>query len=162
MDCGGALITPGLVECHSHIVFGGDRSKEWELKLAGASYEEVARWRRHCEHGGGTREATVEELVQSAVPRVRALMEEGVTTLEIKSGYGLNEEAERKMLVWAELGQMFPITVTTTYLGAHALPREYAGKKDEYIDGVIRILDILAEEGLVDAVDAFCDSIGYS
>ena len=167
-DCKGAMVTPGLVECHSHIVFGGDRSEEWELKLAGASYEEVA------QKGGGivntvegTRSATVQELVRSAVPRVEAMLKEGVTCLEVKSGYGLDQDTERKMLLAArEIGKMFRLTVKTTFLGAHALPREYKERgeraSDDYIDEVVNMMPALVEEGLADMVDVFCETIAFS
>ena len=160
-------VTPGLIECHSHIVFGGQRATEWELKLKGATYEEVAK------AGGGivnsvsnTRKASVAELVKAALPRVRALMSEGVTTLEIKSGYGLDVDGERKMLQAARaLGKLFPeeLDVRATYLGAHAVPKEYKGRPDAYIDDICcQQLPILKAEGLVDACDAFCESIGFS
>jgi imidazolonepropionase len=163
-DCKGAWVTPGLIDCHTHIVYGGNRAKEWELKLAGASYEEVAL------AGGGivstvgaTRDASVGDLVASASPRVEALLAEGVTAMEIKSGYGLNLEAERNQLLAArEIATKYGITVGTTFLGAHALPKEYDGKPDLYISEVIRMLRVLNQQGLVDCVDAFCESIGFS
>lgn len=157
-------VTPGLIDCHTHLVYGGDRAAEWELKLKGATYEEVA-----MAGGGivntveGTRAATVEELVASARPRVRSLLEEGVTSIEIKSGYGLELGAERKMLQAARaIAKEFNIDSPATFLGAHAVPREYKGNADAYIDEVLRMLDILHGEGLVDCVDAFCETIGFT
>ncbi len=158
------LITPGLVDCHTHVVFAGDRAHEFELRLQGASYEEIAR------AGGGilstvraVREASEEQLLEASLPRVRDLVADGVTTLEIKSGYGLDFDNERKMLrVARALGERTGITVCTTYLAAHALPPEYAGRADAYIDAVIEWLPRLHAEGLVDTVDAFCEGIGFS
>ena len=158
------LLTPGLIDCHTHAVFAGDRAAEFELRLQGASYEEIAR------AGGGilstvraVREADEDELLRQSEPRVAALLRDGVTTLEIKSGYGLDFENERKMLYVArKLGEQFGITVRTTYLGAHALPPEFAGNPDGYIDAAIEWLPKLHAEGLVDAVDAFCEGIGFS
>jgi len=164
-DGNGAWVTPGLVDCHTHIVYAGNRSDEWEDRLNGVPYEAIAR------RGGGivstvraTREASFEDLLQQSLPRVRALMAEGVTTLEIKSGYGLDLKNEEKMLAVArEIGKRMPLTVRTTFLGAHALPPEYAGRPDDYIDLVCRqMLPALNEKGLVDAVDAFCEGIGFS
>jgi imidazolonepropionase len=164
-DCGGAWITPGLIDCHSHIVHAGNRSDEFEARLNGASYEEIAN------RGGGimstvraTRAASEDELLRQSLPRVRQLLSEGVTTLEIKSGYGLTLDAEAKMLrVARRLGELLPVRVVTTFLGAHALPPEFAGRADDYIDEVCqRMLPALAREGLVDAVDAFCERIGFS
>ena len=163
--CDGRWITPGLVDCHTHIVYGGNRAHEFELRLAGATYEELAR------AGGGivstmkaTRAASEDELVASALPRVDALMAEGVTTLEVKSGYGLERAAEMKSLKAARrLGEVRPLTVTTTFLGAHALPPEAAGDKDAYITAVCRdMLPAVAAAGLADAVDAFCEGIGFT
>jgi len=163
--CDGRWITPGLVDPHTHLVFGGDRAHEFELRLAGASYEEIAR------AGGGivstmaaTRTATEHELVESALPRLDALIAEGATTIEIKSGYGLALEPELKSLGAArELGRRRPVTVRTTFLGAHALPPEFAGDPDGYIDLVCgTILPAVAAEGLADAVDAFCEGIGFT
>ena len=157
-------ITPGLIDCHTHIVFAGTRAVEFEMRLQGASYEAIAR------AGGGIassvhalRQASEEALLQAAAPRVHALMRDGVSTLEIKSGYGLDFENERKMLrVARQLGARFGITVRTTYLAAHALPPEFAGNADGYIDAAISWLPQLHEEGLVDAVDAFCEGIGFT
>ena len=164
-DCGGLWLTPGLVDCHTHVVYAGTRSDEWEARLNGATYEDIAR------AGGGimstvraTRAASEDELLQASLPRIRALLAEGVTTLEIKSGYGLDLESEAKMLrVARRVGELLPVTVRTTFLGAHALPPEYAGRADDYIDMVCgEMLPALAAQGLVDAVDAFCERIGFS
>lgn len=164
-DCQGQWMTPGLVDCHTHVVHAGNRSNEWEARLNGATYEDIAR------QGGGimstvraTREASVEALVAASLPRVKALMAEGVTTLEIKSGYGLELEAEARMLQAArKLGELLPLRVATTFLGAHALPPEFAGRPDDYVDEICgRMLPALAQRGLVDAVDAFCERIGFS
>jgi imidazolonepropionase len=163
-DCRGALVTPGLVDCHTHLVYGGDRAHEFELRLAGASYEDIAR------AGGGiastvaaTRAATDAELAAQSLPRLRTLMGEGVTTVEIKSGYGLSLEHERKMLrVARALGEQQPVDVRKTFLGAHALPPEFAGRADDYIAGVLQMLPALHLEGLVDAVDVFCERIAFS
>ncbi|MGA0562287.1 imidazolonepropionase [Ancylobacter sp. VNQ12] len=164
VDCEGRWITPGLVDCHTHLIFGGNRAHEFELRLAGASYEEIAR------AGGGivstmkaTRAASEAELVASALPRLDALLSEGVTTVEVKSGYGLSREAELNSLGAARaLGVARPVSMTTTYLGAHALPPEAGGDKDAYIDGVIGLLPEIARSGLADAVDAFCEGIAFS
>jgi imidazolonepropionase len=165
VDCGGRWITPGLVDCHTHLVFGGDRAQEFEQRLAGASYEAIAR------AGGGilstvraTRAASEDDLVASALPRLDHLIREGVTTVEIKSGYGLDLPSERRMLRAARrLGTIRPVTVATTFLGAHALPPEANGDKDAYIDHICReILPALAQEKLVDAVDGFCEGIAFS
>ncbi|MFO1264726.1 MAG: imidazolonepropionase [Rhodoferax sp.] len=163
-DAGGALITPGLIDCHTHLVYGGNRAHEFELRLQGASYEEIAR------AGGGiastvkaTRAASAAELEASAARRVRALMAEGVTTVEIKSGYGLTLERERKCLQVARgLGQAHAVDVRTTFLGVHAVPPEYAGDTDAYVDAVLQMLPVLHAEGLVDAVDGFCERIAFS
>ncbi len=159
----GGWITPGLVDCHTHLVFAGDRAGEFEQRLQGASYEEIAR------SGGGivssvraTRAASEDELLAQSLPRARALVADGATTLEIKSGYGLDFDGERKMLrVARRLGSELGMTVRTTYLAAHALPPEYAGRADDYIDAVVEWLPKLHAEGLVDAVDAFCERIGF-
>ncbi|MGQ2979070.1 MAG: imidazolonepropionase [Polaromonas sp.] len=163
-DAGGALITPGLIDCHTHLVYGGDRAHEFELRLQGATYEDIAR------AGGGisstvkaTRAASEEELEAQSRKRLQALLAEGVTTLEIKSGYGLALAHERKALrVARALGRSQPVEVRTTFLGAHALPPEFAGRQDAYVDEVIRMLPLLHAEGLVDAVDAFCERIAFS
>ena len=164
-DGGGALVTPGLVDCHTHLVYGGQRANEFAMRLAGASYEEVAK------AGGGivssvraTREASEDELFDSASARLRSLLAEGVCAIEIKSGYGLALEHERKQLrVARRLGEAHGVTVRTTFLGAHALPPEYAGRSGDYIDLVCReMLPALAAEGLVDAVDVFCERIAFS
>lgn len=157
-------ITPGLVDCHTHLVFAGNRAPEAERRLQGATYEQIAR------EGGGivssvhAMRATGEDaLLAQSLPRARALRADGVTTLEIKSGYGLDFANERKMLrVARRIGQELGLTVRTTYLAAHALPPEYAGRADEYVDALIGWLPRLREEGLVDAVDAFCEGIGFS
>lgn len=156
-------ITPGLVDCHTHLVFAGDRAAEFEQRLQGASYEEIAR------SGGGivstvraTRAADEAGLVAQALPRLSALRDDGVTTVEIKSGYGLDYDAERRMLRAARaLQDAAGVAVRTTFLGAHALPPEFAGRPDAYIDAVIDWLPRLHAEGLVDAVDAFCERIGF-
>lgn len=165
IDCGDRLVTPGLIDCHSHLVYAGSRAVEWENRLAGASYEEIAR------AGGGivstmnaTRAASEAELMAQSRPRLEALVAEGVTTVEIKSGYGLELATERRMLKVARaLGENCRVNVSTTFLGAHALPPEYAGRADDYIDLVVgEMLPALADEGLVDAVDAFCEGIGFT
>ncbi|MBN3837067.1 imidazolonepropionase [Burkholderia sp. Ac-20344] len=164
-DLHGAWVTPGLVDCHTHLVYGGTRADEFAQRLAGVSYEEIAR------QGGGivstvraTRAADETTLFVQAAARLQPLLADGVTAIEIKSGYGLDLASERKMLrVARQLGERFPVTVYTTFLGAHALPPEYAGRADAYIDEVCdRMLPALADEGLVDAVDVFCERIGFS
>jgi len=164
-DLGGAWVTPSLVDCHTHLVYGGHRADEFALRLAGASYEEISR------RGGGiastvraTRAADEAALVASAGQRLAVLIEDGVGAIEIKSGYGLDLASERKMLRAArELGRRYPVSVYTTFLGAHALPPEFAGRADAYIDEVCeRMLPALADEGLVDAVDVFCERIGFT
>ena len=160
----GALITPGLVDCHTHLVYGGQRAREFELRLAGASYEEIARG------GGGirstvaaTRAASDDALFASARDRALALMAEGVTTLEVKSGYGLSEPDERRCLVVARrLAAELALTVRTTYLAAHTVPPEFEGRADHYVAALCGWMVALAAEGLVDAVDAFCESIAFS
>jgi imidazolonepropionase len=162
---GNRLVTPGLIDCHTHVVHGGNRAAEFELRLNGASYEEVAR------AGGGiistvtaTRAATVEELIAQALPRVDAMLAEGVTTIEVKSGYGLDLETELNMLRAARaLPAHRPVRVVTSFLGAHAVPAEYGADADSYITNVcLPALRAAHSEGLVDAVDGFCESIAFS
>lgn len=165
IDCEGRWITPGLVDCHTHLVYGGNRAHEFELRLKGASYEEIAR------AGGGivstvaaTRKASEAKLVASALPRLDALIGEGVTTIEIKSGYGLDTETEMRQLSAARsLGRQRTISIRTSFLGAHALPVEADGDKDRYIDLVCeQMLPAVAKAGLADAVDAFMEGIAFS
>jgi imidazolonepropionase len=165
IDCDGRWITPGLIDCHTHLVFGGNRAHEFELRLQGASYEEIAR------AGGGivstvaaTRAASEAELIAGALPRLDALIAEGVTTLEIKSGYGLDTETEMRQLSAARaLSRSRSVAIRTTFLGAHALPPEAGGDKDRYIDLVCReMLPAVAQAGLADAVDAFMEGIAFS
>jgi imidazolonepropionase len=164
-DCKGAWILPGLIDCHTHMVFGGNRSGEFEARLAGASYEEIAR------AGGGilstmraTREASEEALVAAALPRLDGLLREGVTTVEIKSGYGLELGAELKQLSAARaLEGERPVSIVTSLLAAHAVPPEYAARRAEYARHVVEeILPRAASEGLADAVDAFCENIAFT
>jgi imidazolonepropionase len=164
-DLGGAWVTPALTDCHTHLVFAGTRADEYAERLRGASYEQIAR------AGGGilstvraVRAASEEQLFAASAPRLAALMAEGVTTVEIKSGYGLTFEDEAKMLrVARALGRAFPVTVRTTLLAAHTLPPEYRGRADDYIEMIAaEWLPALAREGLVDAVDIFCESIAFS
>ncbi len=164
-DLGGRWITPGLIDCHTHLVHAGSRAHEFELRLNGATYEDIAR------AGGGiastvaaTRAATEDELLGESARRLKALLREGVTTLEIKSGYGLDAPNEAKMLrVARRLGREFGVTVRSTFLGAHALPQEFKGRADEYIEFVSEeVLPGLASSGLVDAVDAFCETIAFT
>lgn len=164
IDLRGALLTPALIDCHTHLVYGGQRANEFEMRLQGATYEEIAR------AGGGikstviaTRSASDDELLQSALARALALMAEGVATIEIKSGYGLSLLQEARCLrIARQVGRKLGITTRTTYLAAHALPPEFAGRADDYITAVCEWLPVLHAEGLVDAVDAFCESIGFS
>ena len=165
IDCGGRWITPGLIDCHTHLVYGGNRAGEFEQRLSGVTYEEIAR------AGGGivstvqaTRRANVDELVAAARPRLDALIAEGVTTIEIKSGYGLALDAERRQLQAARrLGDEGAVTVRTTFLGAHAIPPEMKGRSSAYIDLVVgEMLPAIAAENLADAVDAFCEAIAFS
>ncbi|MCF1710958.1 imidazolonepropionase [Tabrizicola sp. J26] len=164
-DLGGRLVTPSLIDCHTHIVFGGTRATEFEMRLNGASYEEIAR------AGGGilstvkaTRAASEDDLVAAALPRLDQMLAEGVATVEVKSGYGLDAETETKMLRAARrLGQLRPVTIVTTYLGAHAVPPDHKGRADAYLDEVaIPTLRLAQAEGLIDAVDAFCEGIAFS
>jgi imidazolonepropionase len=164
-DGAGALVTPGLIDCHTHLVYGGQRANEFAMRLAGASYEEIAK------AGGGivssvraTRAADEDELFAQAAPRLAQLLADGVCAIEIKSGYGLSLEHERKQLrVARRLGEAYGVTVRTTFLGAHALPPEYAGRSGDYIDAVCReMMPALAAEGLIDAVDVFCERIAFS
>ena len=165
IDCGGRWITPGLVDCHTHLVYAGDRAREFEMRLAGASYEEIAR------AGGGivstvkaTRAASQDALVASALPRLDALIADGACTVEIKSGYGLSLDDEVKMLRAARaLADKRKVRIVTTFLGAHALPPEANGDKDKYIDLVVNeMMPVVAREKLADAVDAFCEGIAFS
>jgi len=165
MNCDGRWITPGLIDCHTHLVHSGNRAREFELRLKGATYDEISR------AGGGivatvaaTRAASEEELIGTALPRLDALIAEGATTVEIKSGYGLSLEHERKILKAARaLAGHRKIDIVTTFLGAHALPPDAAGDKDAYIERVCReMIPALAREKLVDAVDAFCEGIAFS
>ena len=162
---GGAWITPGLIDCHTHLVFAGNRAPEFEQRLRGASYEDIAR------AGGGivstvtnTRAASESELLAQSLPRANALRSDGVTTLEIKSGYGLELESEAKMLrVARRIGIELGIDVRTTFLGAHAVPGEFAGRQSDYVDEIcVRMLPAIAHAGLADAVDAFCENIAFT
>lgn len=164
-DLGGRLVTPALIDCHTHVVHGGHRAAEFEMRLNGATYEEVAR------AGGGivstvraTRAATEDALVAAALLRVDALIGEGVAVIEIKSGYGLDVETELRMLAAARrIARLRPVTVRTSFLGAHATPAEYKGRDDAYIDDVcIPALRAAHARGLVDAVDGFCEGIAFS
>jgi imidazolonepropionase len=164
-DLKGRLVTPGLIDCHTHIVHGGNRAAEFELRLNGASYEEVART------GGGiistvrsTRTATEAALLAEALPRIDAMIAEGITLIEVKSGYGLDTVTELKMLHAARaIGRQRPVRIITTFLGAHAVPPEYKDRADAYIDDVcIPTLRAAHAEGLVDAVDGFCEGIAFS
>ena len=164
-DLEGALVTPSLIDCHTHIVHGGNRASEFEMRLGGAAYEEISN------AGGGivstvkdTRAASEEELLRSALKRVDALISEGVSCLEVKSGYGLDIETELKMLrVARSIEKARPIRVRTSFLGAHAIPPKYKDRADDYIDDIcIPALETAHKERLVDAVDGFCETIGFT
>ncbi len=164
-DVNQCLITPALIDCHTHLIYGGNRAQEFEMRLQGASYEDIA------QAGGGivstvqqTRNLSEDQLVQNALPRLDHFIAEGVGTLEVKSGYGLTIEDELKILRAARrLETLRPIRIKTTFLGAHAVPQEYNGNADAYLDEVcLPALTQAAKEGLVDAVDAFCETIGFS
>lgn len=164
VDLGGKLITPGLIDCHTHLVYAGNRAVEFEMRLAGMTYAEIA------QRGGGihntvglTRGASFDKLLEQAARRIEKMRACGVTTIEIKSGYGLDRETELRMLrVARALGERFPIDVRTTYLGAHVVPPEFASRRDEYVALVCDVLREGAREGLIDAVDAFCEGIAFS
>jgi imidazolonepropionase len=165
VDCKGRWITPALIDCHTHLVYGGDRAHEFELRLAGATYEEIAR------KGGGilstvraTRAASEDELIRSGLRRLDALIAEGVGTFEVKSGYGLDLDAERKSLrVARQLAEQRNVTIRTTFLGAHALPSEFVNKRDAYVAYVAdTMIPTLAGEGVIDAVDGFCERIAFT
>jgi imidazolonepropionase len=165
VDCEGRWITPALIDCHTHLVYGGDRAREFELRLAGATYEQIAR------EGGGilstvraTRAATEDELTASALKRLDALIAEGVGTVEVKSGYGLELDAERKSLTVARrLAKQRNVAIRATFLGAHALPPEFASRREAYLAYVAdTMIPTLASEGLIDAVDGFCESIAFT
>jgi imidazolonepropionase len=164
-DAGGAWMTPGLIDSHTHLVYAGNRSNEFESRLNGVAYEDIAR------QGGGivatvraTRAASEEELLAATLPRLHSLLKEGVTTLEIKSGYGLDLASEARILrVARRIAATYPVRVSTTFLGAHAVPPEFAGRSDDYLRVVCEeMMPVLAAEGLIDAVDAFCEKIGFS
>jgi imidazolonepropionase len=164
-DAAGLWMTPGLIDCHNHLAFGGSRAREFEMRLEGASYEEISR------AGGGilstvkaTRQWSEEQLLAAALSRARAQLAEGATTLEIKSGYGLDLDSELKQLrVAREVGRQLPLTVTTTFLGAHSIPPEFKDRSDDYVDLVVNtMMPEVAKAGLADAVDAFCEGIAFS
>jgi len=161
----GAVVTPGFIDCHTHLVYGGSRADEFEMRLSGATYEEIAK------AGGGiistvkaTREATFEGLQRSALKRIEAMQRTGTTTIEIKSGYGLDLDTEIKMLkVARSLEELAPVSVHTTFLGAHTIPPEYQGNSNAYIDYIIEtVFPVIAAKNMVDCIDAFCESIAFS
>jgi imidazolonepropionase len=165
VDCGGKLVTPGLIDCHTHLVYGGNRANEFEMRLEGISYSDIAK------SGGGifatvraTRAQSDAELVSSALKRLDSLLAEGVTTVEIKSGYGLDLRNEIKMLrIARELGKLRPVDVVTSYLGAHALPAEFSDDREGYLKLVCEeVIPAIAAQNLADAVDAFCEKIAFS
>jgi imidazolonepropionase len=164
-DLQGKCLTPGFIDCHTHVVYAGNRAHEFEMRLNGVTYQDIAR------QGGGiqstvnaTRAASEEELYQQSVMRVRALMQSGVTSIEIKSGYGLDTETELKLLrVAKRIAETLPITVSKTFLGAHSIPAEYQGKADEYVDLVCNeMLPLVAKQNLAQAVDVFCETIAFN
>ena len=164
-DCGGRLITPGFIDCHTHLVYGGSRAEEWEMRLGGIPYAEIAR------RGGGilstvraTRALSEDELVTAALPRLRALADEGVTCVEIKSGYGLNLDDELKMLrVARRLASLVPIEISQTLLAAHAVPPEFTSRADDYVNLIVgELIPMVGRERLAEAVDVFCESIAFS
>jgi imidazolonepropionase len=165
IDGNGGWLTPGLVDCHTHLIYAGHRADEFEMRMCGQTYQQIA------QHGGGiqktmrlTRAASDDELFNAAAQRLQRLLREGVTTVEIKSGYGLDVETELRMLrVAKELGRRFPVTVRTTFLGAHALPPEYQGRRDDYVRHLCNaMLPAVAAQQLADAVDVFCEGIAFS
>lgn len=165
LNCQGQWLMPGFIDCHTHLVFAGNRANEFEKRLNGVSYKEIA------EQGGGilntvnaTRSASAEELLTKGIRRAKAMLKKGVTTIEVKSGYGLDYNTEKRVLeVAKQLAEVLPITISKTYLGAHAVPPEYKEKPEQYVEQICQeIMPKLAEAGLIDAVDVFCENIGFS